>query len=394
MISSMRTVRSMGAEEREQGRLKSDLNRIGHYAFMKGALRGISQGVFQFIIFADAAFVFWYGGRKVINGQLSPGGLIQVFGFVLFSVLGLSLAIAEVPALVKGINACREILVGIKRKPQIPVKGGETLEEVKGDIEFKNITFAYPARPNIEVLKNFSLNIKQGQHIALVGESGCGKSTITGLLERFYDPKEGQIILDGLDLSKADTSWLHKNIAIVTQEPVLFATNIKKNIEYSVDGKEQDMERIIECCKAANCHDFITKLPNGYDTEIGERGVSMSGGQKQRIAIARAMLQDANVLILDEATSALDTEAEALVQDALNKLMKGKTSIVIAHRLSTVQDCDVIIAMRSGKVIEKGTHEELIEKKGMYYKLAKKQMEFGNIQHNDAAQHDDAHSHA
>ncbi|KAL0483802.1 ATP-binding cassette, subfamily B [Acrasis kona] len=379
VIGSMRTVRSMAGEEREQSRLNNDLKVIAHYALFKGFVRGSTQMVIQFMIYADAAFVFWYGGRKLANGQLTPGGLIQVFGFILFSVLGLSLSLTEVPGIVKGLNASKEALVGIKRKPTIPLEGGETLDKLEGDIEFKDITFAYPSRPNIEVLKKFSLKITKGQHVALVGESGCGKSTITGLLERFYDPKEGQVIVDGLDLSKADPTWLHKNIAIVTQEPVLFATNIKKNIEYSVDGKEQSMEKIIECCKAANCHDFISKLPNGYDTEIGERGVSMSGGQKQRIAIARAMLQDANILILDEATSALDTEAEALVQDALDKLMKGKTSVVIAHRLSTVQNCDLIVAMKAGKVVEKGTHKELIEKKGMYYKLAKKQMEFGNI---------------
>ncbi|KAL0476687.1 ATP-binding cassette, subfamily B protein [Acrasis kona] len=384
VIGSMRTVRSMGGEEREQGRLNNDLKLIAHYAIFKGLVRGVTQMVIQFIILGDAAFVFWYGGRKLSNGQITPGALIQVFGFILLGVLGLSLGLTEVPNIVKGINAAKEALVGIKRKPLIPMEGGETLEKVEGNIEFTNITFSYPSRPNIEVLKNFSLSIKKGQHVALVGESGCGKSTITGLLERFYDPKEGKVELDGLDLSTADATWLHKNVAIVTQEPILFATNIKKNIEYSVGGEEQTMEKIIECCKAANCHDFISKLPNGYETEIGERGVSMSGGQKQRIAIARAMLQNANVLILDEATSALDTEAEALVQDALNKLMKGKTSVVIAHRLSTVQDCDMIVAMKAGKVVEKGTHQELIEKKGMYYKLAKKQMEFGNIQHGDA----------
>jgi ATP-binding cassette subfamily B (MDR/TAP) protein 1 len=300
---------------------------------------------------------------------------------MLFSVMGASNALNEVQHFYKSFTALNEIQLVTERVPAIPSAGGNKIERIVGNIEFKNITFAYPSRPNLVVMKNFNLTINNGQHVALVGESGCGKSTITGLLERFYDPIEGEVLIDGVNINTLDVSWLHKRVAIVNQEPQLFAASILQNIIYAVnDGKSDKqvpMERVVECAKAANCHDFITSLPNGYNTMIGERGVSMSGGQKQRIAIARAMIQDASILLLDEATSALDTEAEALVQAALDKLMVGRTSIVIAHRLSTVRDCDKIVAMRAGEVIEMGTHDELVQKKGMYFKLAQKQMEFG-----------------
>jgi ATP-binding cassette subfamily B (MDR/TAP) protein 1 len=279
------------------------------------------------------------------------------------------------PNVFKAIQSSKEILRVIERKPAIPLNGGDCpTEQVEGKVEFSNIKFAYPSRPNVVVMKNFSLTIESGQHVALVGESGCGKSTITGLLERFYDPLEGTVKLDGRDLKNIDPEWIHKNIAIVTQEPVLFNTSIKRNITYAIGDDKANMDEIVEASKAANAHDFIMTLPDGYDTVVGERGVSMSGGQKQRIAIARAMLQKASILLLDEATSALDTEAEALVQQALDRLMVGSTSIVIAHRLSTVKNCDLIVVMDAGAIVETGTHDELIEKGGVYAKLAQKQM--------------------
>jgi ATP-binding cassette subfamily B (MDR/TAP) protein 1 len=322
------------------------------------------MGGMQFCIWGVAALAFWYGGTLISSGALPSGSLLQVFGNMLFAVLGASMALAEVQNFFKAAAAAHEVQLVVERRPAIPCKGGLTPEGIHGDIEFKNIVFEYPSRPNVIVMKHFNLSIRSGQHIALVGESGCGKSTITGLIERFYDPKEGQVLIDGRDIRELDVQWLHRNIAIVTQEPTLFATTIRKNITYAVGDENVTMDRVIECAKAANCHDFITSLPNGYDTVVGERGVSMSGGQKQRIAIARAMIQDASVLLLDEATSALDTEAEALVQAALDRLMVGKTTIVIAHRLSTVRNCHLIVAMRAGEVIEMGTHDALVQKRG------------------------------
>jgi ATP-binding cassette subfamily B (MDR/TAP) protein 1 len=377
VIGAIRTVRSMAGEEREQRRFKNDLDKIVWAGFGKAVATAVMTGGMQFCIWAVAALAFWYGGRLVATGALPAGSLLQVFGNMLFAVLGASLALGEVQHFFKSLLSTKEVQLVTERVPAIPPKGGDIPNGIKGNIEFKNITFKYPSRPNVVVMKNFNLSIKSGQHVALVGESGCGKSTITGLIERFYDPEEGEVLLDGKNLKEISVEWLHKNIAIVTQEPTLFATTIRKNITYAVGDENVTMDRVIECARNANCHDFIMNLPNGYDTVVGERGVSMSGGQKQRIAIARAMIQDASLLLLDEATSALDTEAEALVQAALDKLMVGKTTIVIAHRLSTVKDCDVIVAMRAGEVIEMGTHQSLIQKKGMYYKLAQKQMEFG-----------------
>jgi ATP-binding cassette subfamily B (MDR/TAP) protein 1 len=376
VIGSIRTVRSMAGEEREQRRFDNDLRKILHTTFLKALTVALSLGTIEYCIWSVNALGFWYGGKLVASGQLAAGSLFQVLVNMILVIFAVSFAMAEVQHFYKAHTCAMEMLRVTKRVPAIPIKGGKRPEKLDGHIELKNVTFAYPARPNIHVMKNFTLDIRKGQHVALVGESGSGKSTITALIERFYDPIEGQVFIDGTDIRELDPVWLHKHVAIVTQEPQLFATTIRNNITYAMDHTVP-IEKIHEAAKAANCFDFIQTLPNGFDTMIGERGVSMSGGQKQRIAIARAMLQDTAVLLLDEATSALDAEAESLVQEALDKLMVGRTTIVIAHRLSTVQDCDLIVAMRQGEVIEMGTHDELIKKKGMYFKLAQKQMEFG-----------------
>jgi len=244
-----------------------------------------------------------------------------------------------------------------------------------GNIRVENVEFSYPSRPNTVVMKDFSLEIKQGQAVALVGPSGSGKSTIVGLIERFYSPNKGKIYLDGVDIETIDPVWLHKNIAIVSQEPILFAMNIRENIAYAVGIENVTQEQIENAAKQANAHNFIMDLPEKYETMLGEKGVSLSGGQKQRIAISRALLQDPKLLLLDEATSALDTESESLVQAALDKLMEGRTSICIAHRLTTVINSDVICVLAKGVMMEKGRHEELVKiPNGIYRMLAEKQM--------------------
>jgi ATP-binding cassette subfamily B (MDR/TAP) protein 1 len=378
VFGSIRTVRSMAGEEREMSRFNNDLIKIAFMAIPKAVTLGITVGSFNFVLWAVCALAFWYGGLLVANGTIGAGQLIQVFGMMLVGVIGLSMALSEGQHFVKANVAATEILKVIQRTPQIPTNAGKNIESVTGNVEFVDVQFKYPSRPNKIVLEKFTLSVKSGQHVALVGESGCGKSTITGLLERFYDPTSGDVFLDGENLKNINPMSLHKHIAIVTQEPVLFATTIRKNITYAVGDDNVTDEQVFEAARAANAHDFITRLPDGYNTMIGERGVSLSGGQKQRVAIARAVLQDAPMLLLDEATSALDTEAESLVQDALDKLMVGRTTIVIAHRLSTVRDCDMIVVMDKGHMAEKGTHDELIQnKKGKYYGLAKKQMMFG-----------------
>jgi ATP-binding cassette subfamily B protein len=233
------------------------------------------------------------------------------------------------------------------------------------------VHFSYPSRPDLQVLQGFSMEIHPNQVIALVGQSGSGKSTVAALLSRFYDIQQGNILLDGVNIREFSLNWLREQIAVVRQEPILFATSIRENILYGKPSATE--EEIIEAAKAANAHQFILEFPEGYETIVGERGVRLSGGQKQRIAIARALLKDPKFLILDEATSALDVESEHLVQEALERLMQGRSSLVIAHRLSTIQHADTVVVLSQGTVVESGSHTELIAQKGVYHRLVEKQ---------------------
>ncbi len=321
-------------------------------------------------------------------------------------MIGLIFTLVLIPEVIKAQASAGQLLRVILRKPAMSFRGGTTLPEIQGHIQFKNVTFRYPSRPKVAVLKDFNLDIQPGTSVALVGQSGSGKSTIVGLLEKWYEPETGVVELDGVDVTTIDPLWLHRYLGIVSQEPTLFATTIRRNISYAVDtinghittqAKKENpnitteelsqlllpvsQELIEKAAMAANAHQFILSLPDGYDTVIGERGVSLSGGQKQRIAIARAVLQDPKILLLDEATSALDTKSEALVQEALDKLMVSRTSIVIAHRLTTVQDCDNIVVLKQGIVVEMGTHDQLIaNENGAYHQLAAKQMKLGKTE--------------
>ena len=247
---------------------------------------------------------------------------------------------------------------------------GMTPMQCEGNIEFQDVRFSYPTRKDTEILRGFSSKVSKGQTLALVGHSGCGKSTTISLVDRLYTATGGNIYLDGIEIRKLDISWLRRQIGYVGQEPVVFARSIKENIAYGVEVTE---EQIIEAAKKANAHDFITALPDGYNTYVGERGSQLSGGQKQRIAIARALVRDPTILLLDEATSALDSEAEKVVQEAINEARKGRTTIVIAHRLSTIKDADIISVVDRGQILETGTHNELIAKKGAYYNYVEAQ---------------------
>uniref|UniRef100_A0A6P7HDW7 ABC-type xenobiotic transporter n=1 Tax=Diabrotica virgifera virgifera TaxID=50390 RepID=A0A6P7HDW7_DIAVI len=238
-----------------------------------------------------------------------------------------------------------------------------------GNINFSQIEFSYPTRPNVLILKGLNLDILNGKTVALVGESGCGKSTIIQLIERFYDPKSGEVKMDGVDLKDISLDSLRSHMGIVSQEPNLFNKSIAENIAYGDNSREVTMEEIIQAAKDANIHTFVTGLPQGYDTKLGEKAVQLSGGQKQRIAIARALVRNPKVLLLDEATSALDTESEKVVQEALDQAKKGRTCITIAHRLTTIQDADLICVVENGVIAEAGSHQELLQKEGLYYKL-------------------------
>lgn len=367
VLANVRTVRAFAGEDKEKLRYNSNLSSVTALAIKKGLGQGFSTGLVSLLIWGLATVAFWYGGFLVSEGTITIGAMIKVFGMVIFAGMGLGQGFQQMPPIMQGRQSEKVILKIMCRTPKINFSGGSKLDKIVGNISFQNITFAYPTRKNQIVLDNFSIDLKAGKSVALVGPSGSGKSTIVGLIERFYDPLQGTILIDGADVKTLDPQWLHQQIGIVTQEPVLFATSIKINIKY---GKEHATdEEVIAAAKTANAHDFIMSLPNGYDTIIGERGASLSGGQKQRVAIARAVLKDPPVLLLDEATSALDTESESLVQDALNKLMIGRTSIIIAHRLSTIQHADLILVLRKGVIVERGNHNELMHIPNGLYKI-------------------------
>jgi len=257
----------------------------------------------------------------------------------------------------------------IDRKPAIDATSEDGLKPAKviGGIELRGVDFVYPHRPNVQIFAKFSLVVPAGEHMALVGESGSGKSTVVALIERFYDPTAGAVLLDGVDIRRLNVRWLRQQIGLVSQEPALFATTIKDNILYGKEGAS-DAE-VDATMHAANAFSFVSKLPDGVLTQVGERGLQLSGGQKQRIAIARAVLRDPKVLLLDEATSALDTESERVVQEALDRVMVGRTTVVIAHRLSTVRHAHCISVIRKGEVVESGSHEQLMERAGAYAAL-------------------------
>ncbi|GKA92456.1 ABC transporter B family member 15-like protein [Tanacetum coccineum] len=283
-----------------------------------------------------------------------------------------SLCLATINDLSKGSQAVKSVFALFDRDTLINSEDpdGNKPVIVTGHVEIHDVDFSYPARPNIRIFKGFSINIEAGKSTALVGESGCGKSTIISLIERFYDPVKGIVKVDGRDIRSYHLRTLRKYIALVSQEPALFGGTIRENIIYGAFEEVSESE-ITEAATAANAHDFISVLKDGYDTQCGEQGVQLSGGQKQRIAIARAVIKNPRILLLDEATSALDSQSEKVVQDALERMMVGRTSVVVAHRLSTIQSCDTIIVLEKGKVIEKGNHCSLLAKgpNGAYYSL-------------------------
>jgi len=378
VISNMRTVRSFSKESKSQTTYGNAI----HKSYLIGTQIAIGYGAFQgilgFVPLAAIALILWYGGQLVLEGEITTGLLTS---FMLYT-MSVAMAFAFLSGLygdfMQAVGASSRIFQLLDRKPEIPVRGGEKGDKFEGHIEFNKVTFQYPSRKDNKILDNISLTIKPGTVLALVGPSGGGKSTIVSLMERFYDVPEGDILIDGRNIKDLDPEWYRSHVALVSQEPVLFATSIKENISYGI-SREVTMSEIENAAIKANAHNFISDFAEKYETQVGERGVRLSGGQKQRIAIARALLLNPKILLLDEATSALDAESEYLVQDAIEKAMHGRTVLIIAHRLSTVKKADVIAVLSGGRIVEKGSHQELLELDGLYKKLVNRQMESGQI---------------
>ncbi|HBT16340.1 MAG TPA: ABC transporter ATP-binding protein [Firmicutes bacterium] len=373
-LSSIKVVKSFGREEYEFERFSAE-NDENFRARVRSEQYGASlTSIIEFITAVSFTAILWYGGYEVMNGYIKVSELIAFFTLLLTIMNPLSSLSKLSTTLQQALAAAERIfeLMAIDN-PVLEEKNNEVLTNVVGNLEFRNISFAY--NQGEEILKDIDFEIKPGEVVALVGPSGAGKTTIADLIPRFYEPTKGQIVLDGKDIKEIDLVSLRTQIGIVPQETILFSGTLRNNIRYG--RLEAAEEEIIEAARAANAHDFIFKLPNGYDTVVGERGVGLSGGQRQRIAIARAILKNPRILILDEATSALDTESEVLVQEALNRLMKSRTTLVIAHRLSTIKNADKIIVLSNGKIVETGTHNQLMEMGGIYYSLYKSNFRSG-----------------
>ena len=369
-IGGIRTVRSFARESHEHQRYQSSIEEAFQLAKKRAWVGAWFSGLISFAGYGSIVAVLWYGGRLLANGEMDFGELtsFMLYTFTVAFSLGALSGLYEDFA--KAIGASDRVFELLERQPELD-DGQRDLEEPQGAIQFENVTFAYPTRPETNVLQDVSFKVEPNQVVALVGPSGGGKSTVAALMSRFYDPQEGVVMLDGVPLTELQMDWLREQVAVVRQEPILFATSIYDNIRYGRPNASQD--DIIEAAKAANAHEFISTFPEQYETLVGERGVRLSGGQKQRIAIARAILKDPVFLILDEATSALDVESEHLVQEALERLMANRSSLVIAHRLSTIQHADKVVVISEGQVVEEGTHDALLAEQGLYHRLVQKQ---------------------
>jgi ATP-binding cassette subfamily B protein len=370
-LSGIRTVRSFAAEKKEVARYEKAIDSALSLAFRRITLSSTFFGAASFLAFSSGAFVFWYGARMVAGGALSPGDLLTFLMYTMQLAFGMS-SLAELWTDVqRASGAAERVFELLHRTPAIASSKGRTLEHVDGAVTFEGVDFSYPSRPDVKVLSQFTLSLSPGEIVALVGPSGAGKSTIASLLYRLYDPASGSLTLDRQPYASLEPEWLRRQIGVVAQEPLLFSTSIAENIRYGrPDASDAEVE---QAAKLANAHGFIASFPERYQTLVGERGIQLSGGQKQRVAIARAVLKNPRILVLDEATSALDAESEHLVREALERLMQGRTTLIIAHRLSTVKDAHRVVVLEGGRVVQTGTHAHLVEQEGLYRRLVERQ---------------------
>lgn len=370
-LSAIRTVRIFASEDKEIERYDVAVEASYQQAKYRAKLVAIFAGGVSFAGYAAIAAVIWYGGRLLQEGSLSFGELTSFILYTFTMAIGIAALTGLYADFAKAAGSSERVFELIDDAPVSNTTGLLQPSTVEGTILLEHINFAYPSRPETPVLKNLSLRLEPGKVLALVGPSGGGKSTVAALLSRLYEPDQGQLSLDGQAYAKLDPDWLRQQIGVVDQEPTLFAATIAENIRYArPHASDAEVEA---AAQAANAHAFILGFPEGYQAMVGERGVRLSGGQKQRIAIARAVLKNPMILLLDEATSALDAESEHLVQEALERLMNGRTSLVIAHRLSTVKEAARVVVIDQGEAVESGTHQELLALGGLYHDLVKRQ---------------------
>jgi len=372
-FNAIHTVQSYTHEEADRRAFASEVGNAFSVAIERTRLRGILSATVILLVFAAISVILWVGGNDVMEGVIT-GGDLAAFVFyatvVAFSVAIISEVYGE---LQRAAGATERLVELLEAEPDIlpPADPVPMPIPAQGRIALENVTFHYPSRPDMAALNDFSLTVEPGETVALVGPSGAGKTTVFQLLLRFYDPESGTVTIDGVDVSKADPTTVRQRLALVPQDPIIFGASGRENIAYG--DPDASFERIRQAAMDARADEFLIRLPDGYDTFLGEKGARLSGGQRQRISIARAILRDPAILLLDEATSALDAENERLVQDALNRLMAGRTTIIIAHRLATVVNADRIVVMEEGRISAIGTHRELTENNPLYARLAKLQ---------------------
>ena len=375
LVGAIRTVQAYTGERLANARFGKEVEQAYEAARTSTRARAVLTAIIIFIVFTSVVAILWVGSHDVLTHVISPGRLGQFVLYTAFAAAGLG-QLSEVWGEVAAASGAAERLFEILRvKPEVtaPASPRALPKPARGDVAFENVSFAYPMRPDVPAVHQVSFSVKAGEKVAIVGPSGAGKSTLFHLLLRFYDPTSGTITFDGVPIRSADPHELRSSIALVPQESVVFGASARDNIRFGrPDADDAEVERAAELAHAA---EFIRRLPQGFETALGERGVMLSGGQRQRIAIARAILRDSPLLLLDEATSSLDAESETLVQTALEELMRHRTTIVIAHRLATVLSCDRILVLEQGSIVEEGTHASLAVSGGLYARLARLQFE-------------------